>query len=117
MTFEMYGKLTAYNVLTGGPGLPMINTMLYSLMTDQGIKPHVDILTLSQTKEIYRIKEILDSPDDERFKSVIDKHADWIIDQGLLHTKTKLEKKDKIATYLLKNILYYRYTLMYFTGV
>ncbi|XP_053379941.1 G2/M phase-specific E3 ubiquitin-protein ligase-like [Mercenaria mercenaria] len=59
--------------------------------------------------EIIVQRTILDSPDDERFKSVIDKHADWIIDQGLLPTKTKLEKKDKVATYLLKNILYYRF--------
>ncbi|XP_053390856.1 uncharacterized protein LOC128546152 [Mercenaria mercenaria] len=58
MTSEMYGKLTAYNVLNGGPGLPMINTILYSFMTDQGIKPHVDILTLSQTEEISRMKEV-----------------------------------------------------------
>ncbi|XP_053372916.1 G2/M phase-specific E3 ubiquitin-protein ligase-like [Mercenaria mercenaria] len=58
MTFEMYGKLTAYNVLNGGPGLPMISTMLYSFMTDQDIKPHVDILMPSQTEEISCIKEV-----------------------------------------------------------
>lgn len=60
MTYEMYGKLTAYNVLNGGPGLPVLNTTLYSFMTDQGIQPHDAILSLEHMDECSQIKEVCD---------------------------------------------------------
>lgn len=57
-TYEICGKLTAYNILNGGPGLPMINTTLYSFITNKDINPDVDIKTLTPTEDLTCITEV-----------------------------------------------------------
>ncbi|MES9881585.1 MAG: hypothetical protein ABW185_11960 [Sedimenticola sp.] len=41
--YEIYGKLTAYSLLNGGPGLPVMNKELYSVMTGGEISPLQEI--------------------------------------------------------------------------
>ncbi|KAJ8313717.1 hypothetical protein KUTeg_008278 [Tegillarca granosa] len=91
--YETCGKLTGYVLLNGGPGLPMINTILYAFMTEQCIQQNLDVSKIPSTDDLTYIDEILKCSNSDDFQKTIDKHFETIIDQGLQPMKCQFEKK------------------------
>lgn len=106
-TYETCGTLVAWSILNGGPGLPVFNTDLFSLMTggDIDVQDFTSVVD-SDVRAIFL--QIQEATTEEQFEEALSKNSDWLLNQGLAPYNLKIDRKDELLKILFKNEIYFR---------
>ncbi|XP_051759279.1 G2/M phase-specific E3 ubiquitin-protein ligase-like isoform X3 [Ctenopharyngodon idella] len=110
--YELAGKLIAWSVAHGGPGLKALDPCLYQLMCTQECRlVDFDWQLIPDADIQEKLKKILSCKTMDDLRSLQREHGDWICDcgfPGIYKPEVSIQDVPKIYSYAVRHYIYLR---------
>ncbi|XP_069105066.1 uncharacterized protein [Argopecten irradians] len=112
-TYELAGRLVAFSVLHGGPGIPVLHPMAYQFIVQgesafkMGLPAVEDCICDMETRD--KIIALQNATSQDGYGKVLNEISDWCLEQGLAPTNFRaIAEKDRLVSVLKKNEIFYK---------
>ncbi|XP_033756612.1 uncharacterized protein LOC117339234 isoform X2 [Pecten maximus] len=112
--YELAGKLVAFSLLHGGPGIPVLHPAVANVVLDGEVAMETETLPLLEdcifdweTRE--KLILLQNTLDEKQYHNQLDTISDWCLEQSLSISNFRhFEKKQQLMDILKKNEIFYR---------